>query len=148
MSESIRKSRPGRSIFRLLLAPLQFVFVALREAVHGLLEVLAVLFPERGGGRRNRDFENAGRDSARVVRRRASGTAFREGERARKQEIMDAERENRRFMNAGGTKAVEYREQLTKRKLDYSRGKSVNHLAMVNDKARKARNAADKPRAK
>ena len=144
MSRLINNQAPRKSILKLLFTPVYFVGVGLSEIAYGIKDIASVLIPTFGRGRRNRDFETAGRESQRIIRRRTDGGAvFRKGERDRRREVMEAERENRKFLTASGAKAVEYREQLNQRKLEYSRGESVNHLAKVNERMRQAKNSAE-----
>lgn len=121
-----------------MFSPVRFVFGGICELLYGVKEICLMLIPSFLRGRRNREFEKAGKDSQKVARRRANVAVFRKGERDRKREIIDAERENRKFMNSGSAKAAEYREQLIRRKQDYSRGETVNHLAMVNARHRQS----------
>ena len=88
-------------------------------------------------GRRNREFEKAGRQPRGAKRRRVSGTAFRKGERQRKRELIEAERESRKFLTSNSAEAAEYREQLERSNKAFSRGDAVNHLAKMNAKLRK-----------
>lgn len=137
MSDQVSNRRQRKSISRLLATPFQFIGSGLREMFIGIKEIGLMLVPSFTRGRRNRDFEKAGRDSQKVVRRNSRTTAFRKGERQRTREVVQAEQESRKLLNSNSKQAVEYREQLKQRKLEYSRGAAVNHLAMVNAKHRK-----------
>lgn len=138
MSESIKDVRSRRSMSRTIIFPMRFVFAAISELLFSIKEICLMLVPSFGRGRRNREFEKAGKDSQKVTRRRANVAVFRKGERDRKREIIEAERESRKFMNSSGAQAAEYRAGLNRRKLEYSRGEAVNHLAIVNARHRQA----------
>ena len=138
MSESIKNSGPRRSALRTLFYPVRFILGGVRELLYGIKEVCLMLSPPLRRGRRNRQFEKAGRESKKVAQKPANVAVFRKGERERRREIIDAEREIRKFMNSNGVQASEYRESLNRRKLEYSRGESVNYLAMVNARHRQA----------
>ena len=127
--------------------PVRLVWAAMSDLLHSVKEICLMLVPSFGRGRRNREFEKAGKASQKIARRRANVAVFRKGERDRKREIIEAERESRKFMNSSGAQAAEYREQLNRRKLEYSRGEAVNHLAMVNARHREAQARDEKPEA-
>ena len=154
MSQSVKNRTQRKSIFRFFVIPVRFIFNGVIDLLHSTKEIALLLVPTFGKGRRNRNFEKAGKESQNVTRRRVSSTAFRKGERDRKREIIEAERESRRFLNANSAQAAEYREHLNQRKLEYSRGETINHLAMVNARHRKSKTSEedsespDKKRAK
>jgi hypothetical protein len=125
-----------KKVSRLSVMPVRAVYAAVIELWVNVKEVAMMLLPRFGGRPRNRDFDQAGRDSQRLKRRRATDAVFREGERERMRELVEAERESRKFAKANTEEAIHYREQLEKRKLDVSRGEIVNHLAKVNAKHR------------
>jgi len=138
MSDQISNRGLRKLILRAWSMTVQFVSVGLREIFVDMKEMWSLFKSVFARGRRNRDFERAGRESRNVVRRHASVAVFRKGERERAREVMQAEHESRSLLSSNSKQAVEYREELTKRKADYSRGATVNHLAMVNAKQRKA----------
>jgi len=131
-----------------MLMPVQFVLGGLCEILISIKEIGRMFGSIFTRGRRNRDFEQAGRKSQKVVRRHASVSVFRKGERERAREVMQAEHESRKLLSSNSKRAVEYREELTKRKVDYSRGAAVNHLAMVNANQRKVRSSEQQAESK
>ena len=138
MSQSAKNRSRKKSIFRTLAIPVSFIFSGLTNLLYSIKEVGSMLVPAFGRGRRNRDFEKAGQESQKITRRRVHSTAFRKGEQERKREIIEAERESRRFLSANSAQATQYRQQLNQRKLEYSRGETINYLAMVNARHRKS----------
>jgi hypothetical protein len=89
------------------------------------------------GGRRNRDFEKAGRVKGGRGPRVNATAEFRRGERKRMREIREAEYERRKLSRAAGEQAAKYREEVADRTANYSKGDVVNHLAKVNAKKRR-----------
>ena len=142
MSEPIKKQSTATVVRRMLMMPLRGVGAAARELGSILKEFCFSLLSIFSRGRRNRNFDKAGQESQRVTRRRATDAAFRQGERERKRELIEAERESKRFVNGNSEKAKHYREQLELRKLEVSKGEAVNHLAKVNAELRAKERAA------
>ena len=132
MPEPIKKQSTATIVLRMLMMPLRGIGAAAKELGSILKEFCFLPLSFFSRGRRNSNFEKAGRESQRVTRRRATDAAFREGERERKRELIEAERESKRFISGNSEKAKHYREQLEQRKLDVSKGEAVNHLAKVN----------------
>ena len=97
MSQSVKNRTQRKSISRFFVIPVRFIFNGVTNLLYSTKEIALLLIPTFGKGRRNRDFDKAGRESQKVTRRRVSSTAFRKGEQNRKREIIEAERESRRF---------------------------------------------------
>ena len=137
-----RKRGLLKRVFLALMIPGRSLFGALVELWDGLKDLGIFRVPFLGRGRRNRQFAKAGQEP-RGPRRRASGAVFRKGERERKRELLEAERENRKYLSGNSAEAVEYREQLEQRNVEFSRGETVNHLAKVNAKIRQGKKKTD-----
>lgn len=131
-----------KRVVRTLTLPIRSLGGSLIELWDGLRGMGLFRLPFLRRKMRNRDFEKAGKEP-RGTRRRASGAAFRNGERERKRELLEAERENRKYLSGNSAEAVEYREQLEQRNVEFSRGETVNHLAKVNAKLRQPKQKAD-----
>lgn len=142
MSNRRRKPNVWKRVFYALLLPVRSLAGALGE-LWGSVTDLGFRIPFFGRGRRNRDFEKAGREPRGKKRRRTSSHVFRKGERDRKRELAEAERENRKYLSGNSKKAIEYREQLEERNVNCSRGETVNYLAQVNAKHRKSNSKKD-----
>ena len=125
-----------KRVFYALALPIRLLFGSLSELWGGLVGLGFFRLPFLSSRRRNREFEKAGKQP-RGTRRRASGAVFRKGERERKRELLEAERENRKYLSGNSSDAVQYREQLEQRNVEFSRGETVNHLAKVNAKLRR-----------
>ena len=138
-------AKPGllKRILYMLTLPVRSLFGSLAELWGSLRELGLVRLPFLGRRGRNREFEKAGKEPRRVERRRATDAAFRKGERQRRRELMEAERENRKYLSGNSAEAVEYREQLEQQNVEFSRGDTVNHLAKVNAKHRKQKPEAE-----
>lgn len=134
---SRKPSLPNRIRYALAL-PFRALAGTLSE-LWGGLEALGLFRPRsfRSHGR-NREFEKAGRQPRFRRRPRSSASVFREGERQRKRELIEAERENRKYLNGNSAEAVEYREQRAQRNVACSRGETLNYLAQVNAKHRES----------
>ena len=136
MSSSKKKRGLLQRVFLTLMIPGRSLLGALVE-LWGSFKDLGIFRLRLPRGRRNREFEKAGRQPRGAKRRRVSGTAFRKGERQRKRELIEAERESRKFLTSNSAEAAEYREQLERSNKAFSRGDAVNHLAKMNAKLRK-----------
>lgn len=144
MPSPSRKRGLFKRVFLALMMPGRFLLRALAELWGSFkdLGIFRLRLPFLRG-RRNREFDKAGRQPRRAKRPRASGIVFREGERQRKRELIEAERENRKFLSGNSKEAIEYREHLERSNVEVSRGKAVNHLAKMNAKLREQKPKSD-----
>ncbi len=137
MSDRKPKRNFSKRAWHLISLPFHEISGSTVELWDSLKEIGMMLVPHFGSDQRNRSFEEAGRESnSKLVRRRADAAVFHKGDREREQELIEAERENRKFSNANSEEAIHYRQQMERQKRDVSRGEIVNHLAKINAKHR------------
>ena len=132
-----RKQGLLKRVFHALTLPFRSLGGSLIELRDSLIGPGFFRLPFLSRRRRSREFDKAGKQPRGGRRARTTGAVFRKGERERKRELIEAERENRKYLSGNSAEAVEYRERLEQRNVECSRGETINHLAKVNAKHRK-----------